>query len=392
MNSKLLVVIFSAAAGLLLGVAPLRADTNFVGSVTAGAFIGDGWQLTNLNANNVSSGILAITNGGTGAETTLEAANALGVTVMSPAGGGNGLLDMSNATPRFQGQFGVSYWGNLSPFLWFGRSTNVGDWTGNKNFGGYCSFGNAPHDRAGDRSHLFYVNSNPLDQVDEAGKYFEADNVIGVKNQSPYHYSAYNWFSCDSDAEGERGAMGYANSKASIYTRRNYLEDYASQSGFYFVAGGFFSSGMERTTRNFVKFAEHAATDEASNEVARIDNSGNFLAEGAGRFNQGLYVGVGAVATGARAGAGSQASIDRSGNIAARGQLTAGGTTPDRSAQVDIQSTSKGLLLPRMTKAQRDAIPSPAAGLIVYQTDAGNSGLRYYDGVNWNRVATAVDN
>jgi hypothetical protein len=392
MNCKIFLLPVSALLGLLLGTTPTFGDTNFVGKITASAFAGDGWELTNLNVGSVMSGILPIANGGTGAETSLAAANALGVLVMSPPGGGDGFADMSNSTPRFQGQFGVSYWGSISPFLWFGTSTNKGSWTGNENFGGYCSFGHSPHDRAGDRSHLFYVNSNPLDQVDEHGKYFEADNVIGVKNQSPYHYSAYNWFSCDSDAAGERGAVGYANSKSMIYTRRNYLEDYASQSGFYFVANGFFSSGMERITRDFVKFADRASTDTATNEVARIDNHGNVLAEGAGHFDNGLYIGAESVATGALPGAASQTSIDRSGNLATRGQLTAGGTTPDPSAQVDIQSTSKGLLLPRMTKAQRNAIPSPAVGLIVYQTDAGNSGLRYFDGQNWNRVATAVDN
>lgn len=391
MNPRLFLLPASALLGLLPGAAPTFGDTNFVGKVTANAFAGDGWEVTNLNVGSVMSGILPIANGGTGAETSLAAANALGVLVMSPPGGGDGFADMSNSTPHFQGQFGVSYWSNISPFLWFGTSTNLGGWTGNENFGGYCSFGHSDHDRAVGHSHLFYVNSNPLDQVDEHGKYIQADNVIGVKNQSPFHYSAYNWFSCDSDADGERGAVGYANSKAMIYTRRNYLEDYASQSGFYFVANGFFSSGMERTTRDFVKFSDRASTDVATNEVARIDNHGNMMAEGAGRFDKGLYVGSGSVATGAVPGPASQTSIDSSGNLATHGQLTAGGTTPDPSAQVDIQSTSKGLLLPRMTRAQRNAIPTPAAGLIVYQTDDGNSGLRYFDGKNWNRLATFID-
>ena len=47
-----------------------------------------------------------------------------------------------------------------------------------------------------------------------------------------------------------------------------------------------------------------------------------------------------------------------------------GTTSPDASAQLDVSSTSKGLLIPRMTGAQRRAIASPAAGLIVYQTGA----------------------
>jgi hypothetical protein len=46
----------------------------------------------------------------------------------------------------------------------------------------------------------------------------------------------------------------------------------------------------------------------------------------------------------------------------------------DPSAMLDVNSLSKGMLIPRMTKAQRMAIPLPAKGLIVYQTD-GMAGL-----------------
>lgn len=43
--------------------------------------------------------------------------------------------------------------------------------------------------------------------------------------------------------------------------------------------------------------------------------------------------------------------------------------TPDASAMLDVVSTDKGLLPPRMTEAQRDAISNPAKGLIIYNTD-----------------------
>ena len=52
-------------------------------------------------------------------------------------------------------------------------------------------------------------------------------------------------------------------------------------------------------------------------------------------------------------------------------QTGIGTTTPNASAKLDINSTDKGLLIPRMTKAQREAISLSAAanGLLVYQTD-----------------------
>jgi hypothetical protein len=61
-------------------------------------------------------------------------------------------------------------------------------------------------------------------------------------------------------------------------------------------------------------------------------------------------------------------------------------TPPANSAMLDIQSTSKGILVPRMTAAQRTAISSPANGLMVYQTD-GTTGFYYYNGTAWTSLA-----
>jgi hypothetical protein len=49
--------------------------------------------------------------------------------------------------------------------------------------------------------------------------------------------------------------------------------------------------------------------------------------------------------------------------------INADNTAPDNSAMLDVKSTAKGMLVPRMTVAQRDAIPAPAKGLIVFCTD-----------------------
>ncbi|HEX8462210.1 MAG TPA: hypothetical protein VF623_12300, partial [Segetibacter sp.] len=53
------------------------------------------------------------------------------------------------------------------------------------------------------------------------------------------------------------------------------------------------------------------------------------------------------------------------------------GNTAHASAMLDITATDKGLLIPRMTQAQRTAIASPADALLVYQTDA-TRGFYYY--------------
>jgi hypothetical protein len=58
-------------------------------------------------------------------------------------------------------------------------------------------------------------------------------------------------------------------------------------------------------------------------------------------------------------------------------------TTANASSILDVSSTNKGLLLPRMTKAQKNAIASPATGLLVYQTSPDSVGFQYFDGSNW---------
>jgi hypothetical protein len=54
-------------------------------------------------------------------------------------------------------------------------------------------------------------------------------------------------------------------------------------------------------------------------------------------------------------------------------------SAPDASAMLDVKSTTKGMLAPRMTQAQRNAIINPATGLTIYQTDGG-TGLYYNAG------------
>jgi len=63
-----------------------------------------------------------------------------------------------------------------------------------------------------------------------------------------------------------------------------------------------------------------------------------------------------------------------------------GTTTPAASSLLEINSTSKGVLLPRMSKPQRDNIVNPSTGLIIYQTN-NTPGFYYYDGSTWTAVS-----
>lgn len=64
------------------------------------------------------------------------------------------------------------------------------------------------------------------------------------------------------------------------------------------------------------------------------------------------------------------------------------GGSPNTSAKLDISSTNKGILIPRVTFANRPA--SPATGLMIFQTDS-TPGFYYYNGTAWVRVANTTD-
>lgn len=61
------------------------------------------------------------------------------------------------------------------------------------------------------------------------------------------------------------------------------------------------------------------------------------------------------------------------------------GANPDASAMLDVKSVNKGILIPRMTLVQKNAIPSPATGLLVYQTD-GTEGFYFFNGSAWTLI------
>ncbi len=69
------------------------------------------------------------------------------------------------------------------------------------------------------------------------------------------------------------------------------------------------------------------------------------------------------------------------------GNAGIGTTSPFASAALEMKSTSKGLLIPRMTKKQRDGVlvSSAAKGLLIYQTN-DIPGFYYYDGSTWKAL------
>lgn len=63
--------------------------------------------------------------------------------------------------------------------------------------------------------------------------------------------------------------------------------------------------------------------------------------------------------------------------------------TINNSSLLELESTDKGILIPRMTSAQRNAISSPTMGLLVFQSDS-TSGFYYYNGTAWEIIISDV--
>lgn len=86
---------------------------------------------------------------------------------------------------------------------------------------------------------------------------------------------------------------------------------------------------------------------------------------------------------------GGNFEINRSGSggerefvIDSAGRVGVGATTPASSAMMEVRSTTRGFLPPKMTTAQRDAISSPTSGLIIYNTTTNKH--QGYNGTTWN--------
>jgi hypothetical protein len=119
--------------------------------------------------------------------------------------------------------------------------------------------------------------------------------------------------------------------------------------------------------------------------AAKLDVNGNIRAGDVfGLFTSGVNAQI-------RAG-GSYSNLqltDGGGNafvhITASGGVGLGTTSPNAAAALDVSSTSRGFLPPRMTTAQRDAISSPPEGLIVY--NATRKSLDVYNGAVWSSIS-----
>lgn len=77
-----------------------------------------------------------------------------------------------------------------------------------------------------------------------------------------------------------------------------------------------------------------------------------------------------------------------SANLVAQIAINTTATNPDASAMLDVDSNNKGVLIPRMSTSERNAIPSPADGLLVFDTT--EDAFFFYNASNsaWDRISS----
>ncbi|MFY0602727.1 MAG: hypothetical protein JXQ93_02175, partial [Flavobacteriaceae bacterium] len=76
--------------------------------------------------------------------------------------------------------------------------------------------------------------------------------------------------------------------------------------------------------------------------------------------------------------------------LASTAQVGVGTDNPNASSALDVESTTKGFLPPRMTNAQINAISSPAEGLIVYCTDCSTKGIYVFNGTEFTHLPSGT--
>ncbi len=155
-------------------------------------------------------------------------------------------------SPDYAGQFSINVNGIGAPWLDYSRDGVT--WRSDFYFG--------------PNAVTFYTTDNNTFMWTSNG----VDNCLELRNFDPKHFSAARFV----DAAGsERGAVGYGNTNAPIYTGVDYFEDYGNGQGVYYAYNGFLAGGMLRSNASFVWFNSIATNDASGNIVFRVTPTGN---------------------------------------------------------------------------------------------------------------------
>jgi len=270
-----------------------------------------------------SSGVLGVTNGGTGVTTSTGS----GSNVLSASPTLTGTLTVPTITSPASTALTLQSAGTTA--MTINTSQNVGIGTSSPSFPITVS-------RSGVNTYLY--------QYDGTGAMVTGSNGSGLGISGTFSNTDMAFFSNSTECMriDSSGNVGIGTSSPS--SKLDVAGTIRSGSGgtdpgtgaaFYFVG-----SGQFQTVVAGAEFAVNTGSNNARTERMRIDASGN--------------VGIGA--------------------------------TANASAILDAQSTTKGIRFPNMTTTQKNAVSSPAAGLVVFDTTLAK--LCVYSGSAWQTITS----
>jgi len=198
-------------------------------------------------------------------------------------------------------------------------------------------------------------------------------NTTGLSNTASGYQSLYSNTIGSANTASGRSSL-YSNTEGDYNTAYGYQSLYSNTMGYYNTASG--HNSLYSNTEGDYNTAS-----------GRYSLSNNTTGRKNTALGYGADVSTGNLTNATAIGANAIVSQDSSLVLGNAAKVGIGTSTPDNSAQLEVSSTTKGFLPPRMTEDERNAISSPAAGLVAWCTNCGPSGeLQVYNGSAWTNM------
>lgn len=257
--------------------------------------------------------------------------------------------------------------------------STAGDGTSNIPNNINWALGSADSDEVGDGTG-FFINTNT--SATSAKLFITSTGNVGIGTTSPgspLTVAGRVDFQNDLRLRGTDSAANQGVTRFYVDSNNKFHIDTANDGNNLFVIDSTGRVGIGNTAPSY-KLDVNAGTENIVASFISSDQTAQLrIVDGSNvPFFFGV-IGTGAYISPTGATPANGISIKNTGNVGI------GVASPHATALLDVSSTTKGVLFPRMTETQRDAIEGPATGLIVYQTD-GTEGLYIYKSTGWTQI------
>ena len=237
-------------------------------------------------------------------------------------------------------------------------TTNINNWISAYGWGDHSTIGYTTTDTTLNETEVdnFVANNGYL--TSENDPIFGAHAANGITSTNITNWTtAYSW--------GDHSTIGYTTTDTTLNEAE--VDTYVSNNGYL-------------TSETDPVFGTSVASDITTTDTTNWDTA----------FNWGNHSEAGYLTTAPTIRQSLESGNSADGAIGITGlaetSINATGSKPDASAILDISSTAKGILLPRMNMTQILSINDPEPGLIVMDTTGGDYNFFVFDGLEWIKV------